>query len=191
MQKRVRIKINEKIYTCYVAETEEQKQKGLMGVEYLAPDEGMLFVWDDEGTQQMWMKNCPLEIDQIGINDEDEVVKVYTGIPNDETLIPFPGCKYVLEVNVNSGIQIGDQLEMDDEDLEKYVMKILAPDGSTQMDLQGSERIFSRKFTKRLLKQVLKSKSLKGEAFDKKCKYIGKMMFTEIKEQDNQDPEYV
>jgi hypothetical protein len=36
-------------------------------------------------------------------------------------------------------------------------MKVLAPDGSTQMKLQGGERIFSRKNTKILIKQAKKA----------------------------------
>jgi len=35
-----------------------------------------------------------------------------------------------LEVNQNSGIVEGDDFDIE-EDMDKYVMKILAPDGST------------------------------------------------------------
>ena len=35
-------------------------------------------------------------------------------------------------------------------------MKVLAPDGSSQMDLEGGERIVSRKETKVLIKKKLK-----------------------------------
>jgi hypothetical protein len=41
-----------------------------------------------------------------------------------------------LEVNRTNKIQKGDDFEIDDsDDLNKYVMKVLAPDGSTQMGL--------------------------------------------------------
>ena len=49
-----------------------------MGTEHLPPDEGMLFVWEDEGTREMWMKDTPISLDQIAINDDDEVTLVYT-----------------------------------------------------------------------------------------------------------------
>lgn len=194
MQNRVRINIGNKTYNCLIAETEEQKRKGLSNVEYLAPDEGMLFIWENEDTREMWMKDCSIPLDQIGINEDEEVVMVYQAKPNDETLIPFPNCKYILEVNQNSEIIEGDEFEIDDnEDLDRYVMKILAPDGSTQMHLQGEERIFSRKFTKSLLTQVIKANRIKNDqnAFEKKCKRIGKMIFKEIEAQDNREPEYV
>jgi hypothetical protein len=37
------------------------------------------------------------------------------------------------------------------------MMKVLAPDGSTQMNLKGGERIFSRKNTKVLIRQAKKA----------------------------------
>jgi hypothetical protein len=62
---------------------------------------------------------------------------------------------YVVEVNVNSGVQKGDSLEfVEDEDV---VMKVLAPDGSSQMDLVGGERIVSRKETKVLIRKAKKA----------------------------------
>ena len=41
---RVKVNVGDKTYNCQVAKTEEDRKKGLMGVENLPPDEGMLFV---------------------------------------------------------------------------------------------------------------------------------------------------
>ena len=41
---KVVINIGKKTYNCQVAKTEEEKRKGLMGIENLPPDEGMLFL---------------------------------------------------------------------------------------------------------------------------------------------------
>jgi uncharacterized membrane protein (UPF0127 family) len=129
---RIRVEIGNKAYNCQVAKTEEERKKGLQGVDHLPSDEGMLFIFDEEDTHEMWMKDCSLELDIIGINDDEEVNTVYKAIPNDETLIPFPNSKYILEVNTSSGIVEGDEFDIDDsDDLNKYTMKILAPDGST------------------------------------------------------------
>lgn len=191
---RVKVEIGNKSYNCNIAKTEEEKKKGLQEVNYLAPDEGMLFVWENEDTREMWMKDCNLELDIIGINSDDEVNTVIKGIPNDENLLPFPNAKYILEVNANSGIIEGDEFDIDEEDdLNKYTMKILAPDGSTQMNLQGGERIFRRAFTKQLIKWVKRAESVKDDKdkYNKYCKRIGRMMFKEIKAQDEREPEYV
>lgn len=193
--KKAIVTIGNKTYKCKVAETEEQKQKGLMNVEELPSDEGMLFIWEEEGTQQMWMKNCSIPLDQIAINDDEEVTVVYQAEPNNETLIPFTNAKYILEVNINSGIKEGDEVEIDFEDEEdtKYVMKVLAPDGSTQMNLQGGERIMSRKSTRQLIKWAKKAEAVKDneDLYTRYCKRLGKIMFKELKAQDEREPEYV
>ena len=189
---RVVINIGNKTYKCRVAKNEEDRQKGLQGIEHLPVDEGMLFVWEDEGTREMWMKDTKIPLDQIAINDDDEVVLVYTAQPEDETLVPFMNTKYILEVNAESGIVEGDEFEIDDsDDLNKYVMKVLAPDGSTQMYLQGGERIVSRKETRTLIKKAKKAYANKGGDYDRYCKSLGKYMFKILKGQDNRDPEYV
>lgn len=188
------VNIGNKTYNCQLAKTEEEHRKGLMDVEYLAPDEGMLFEFKKEGTYEFWMKNTPLELTQISINDDDEVEYVYQAIPNDETLIPFNNCKYLLEINRTTEIQKGDDFEIDDsDDLNKYIMKVLAPDGSTQMNLQGGERIFSRISTKKMIKQAKKANSVREnqDLFEKACKKLGKICLKELYAQNHRDQEYV
>ena len=189
---RVIVNIGEKTYKCQVFKNEEDRRKGLQEIEHLPIDEGALFVWEDEGTREMWMKDTKIPLDQIAINDDDEVVQVYTAQPEDETLIPFVNAKYILEVNAGSGIIEGDEFEIDDsDDLNKYVMKVLAPDGSTQMYLQGGERIVSRKETRTLIKKAKKAYANKGGEYDRYCKALGKYMFKILTGQNNREPEYV
>lgn len=191
---KVLVCIGSKIYTCRIAKTEEQRRQGLMDVDYLAPDEGMLFEFGKEGTREFWMKNTPLELTQISINEDDEVEEVYQAIPNDETLIPFKNCKYLLEVNRTNDIKKGDDFDIDDsDDLNKYVMKVLAPDGSTQMNLQGGERIFSRISTKKMIKQAKKANSVRDDEvlFERACRKLGKICLKELYAQNHRDQEYV
>lgn len=190
--KQVKVDIGDKSYICDLLESEEDKRKGLMNIDYLPPDRGALFVWDSEDTREMWMKDTKIPLDQIAINDDDEVVLVYKAQPEDETLVPFMNAKYILEVNQDSGIVEGDDFEIDDsEDLDKYVMKVLAPDGSTQMYLQGGERIVSRKETKTLIRKAKRAYENKDKDYDKHCKALGKYIFKVIKGQNTRPPEYV
>jgi uncharacterized membrane protein (UPF0127 family) len=191
---KVLVSIGDKIYKCQLAKNDEDRKKGLMDIEYLAPDEGMLFEFPKEGTYEFWMKNTSLELTQISINDDDEVEYVYQAVPNDETLIPFNNCKYLLEVNRTTEIERGDEFEIDDrDDLNKYVMKVLAPDGSTQMNLQGGERIFSRISTKKMIKQAKKANSVREDEtlFERACKKLGKICLKELYAQNHRDQEYV
>ena len=188
------INIGDKTYKCKIAKSEEDKRQGLMYVENLPPDEGMLFVWDSEDTRQMWMKNTLIPLDMIAINDDDEVIMVYPARPKDETLIPFMSTKYILEVNQNSGIKIGDDFEIDDsDDLDKYVMKVVGSDGRTQFLLQGGERIVSRKETRVLIRKAKKAELVKNDeaAFNRICRSLGKYMFKVLYGQDHRDAQYV
>ena len=191
---KVIVHIGKKTYNCRIARNDDDRKKGLMGIDYLAPDEGMLFEFDSEGTHEFWMKNTSLELTQISINDDDEVEYVYQAIPNDTTLVPFNNCKYLLEVNRTTEISKGDDFEIDDsDDLNKYVMKVLAPDGSTQMNLQGGERIFSRISTKKMVKQAKKAASVRDNEllYERACRKLGKICLKELYAQNHRDQEYV
>ena len=191
---KILVEIGNKVYKCKIAKTEEDRRKGLQGVDYLPIDEGMLFIWDNEDTREMWMKDCSLELDIIGINEDEEVNTVIKALPNDETLLPFPNAKYILEVNSESGITEGDEFEIDEsDDLDKYIMKVLSPDGSSQFLLQGGERIFSRISTRKLIKWAKKAETIKEDSkkFNSYCKRLGKIIFKELYAQDHRDPEYV
>ena len=187
--------IGDKEYTVEIAKSKEDKEKGLQDRDYLASDEGMLFVYEEQQpVVEYWMKNTKIPLDQIAINEDNEVTTVYKAQPNSENLHPFANVKYLLEVNQDSGIVEGDDFEFDNsDDPNKYVMKVLAPDGSTQMSLQGGERIFSRISTKQMITWAKKAEANKDnkELFTKYCKRLGKRMFKELYAQDHRDPEYV
>lgn len=68
-----KIYIGNRTYTVEIADTEELQKKGLQGRDYLAPDEGMLFVYPEEQhSVEYWMKDTKIPLDQIAINDDDE-----------------------------------------------------------------------------------------------------------------------
>jgi uncharacterized membrane protein (UPF0127 family) len=158
-----------------------------MGVQHLDDDKGMLFDFGEEGNHEMWMYNTPIALDQIFINAEQEVIKVVTREPNDEELVGAEDTLYVVEVNANSGVKVGDELEFLD-DAREYTMKVLASDGSTQMDLKGGERIFSRLNTKVLIRQAKKAYASQA---DGDYKRLGKSLFKFLHKQDTNEPEYV
>ena len=65
--------------------------------------------------------------DIIFINSDNEVISVHEGKPNDKTPITEKNVKYVIEVNANSEITEGDDLEFED-DSDK--MLVLDQDGN-------------------------------------------------------------
>lgn len=184
---KTKVKLGEKEYILQIASTKAELRKGLMGVTNLGENEGMLFDFGEEGNHEMWMYNTPIALDQIFINSDQVVTKVATREPNDETLVGEPDTMYVVELNANSEVKEGDELEFLD-DTKEYTMKVLAPDGSTQMNLKGGERIVSRRETKILIK---KAKKAYNSQIDSDYKRLGKYMFKVLQGQDNRDPEYV
>lgn len=183
----MKIEIGDKEYNVTCARTEEERIKGLQGVTELKDDEGMLFFFDEPDTIDFWMKDTKVPLDIIFINEDMEVISVYQGEPENENIAEEDNVKFVLEVNQGSGIEEGDELDIEeDEELPK--MKVIAPDGSTQMELEGGERIFSRKNTRTLIRMAKRAKSTKSDSDYKK---LGKKMFSYIKTQDEREPEYV
>ena len=179
------IHIGDKEYNVKEAHTEEEKRKGLQGVTELPKNEGMLFFFDEPQEVSMWMQNTLIPLDIIFIDDDNEVIKVIQGIPNNETPIVVQDTLYVLEVNVNSGIKEGDELEIEDDG---PIMKVLAQDGTSQMSLFGGERIFSRKNTVVLIRKAKKADKTKSE---NDLRTLGRYMFKCIKGQDERPAEYV
>lgn len=185
----INITIGNKQYKVVEAKTDEEKRDGLQGVKNLAEDEGMIFYFDPPQRAEFWMHNTEVPLDIIYINEDQEVIEVYQGKPNDDTLHSVEDVAYVVEVNQGSGVQEGDDLEFENsEEDTKYKMKVLAPDGSTQMNLEGGERIISRKQTKILIK---KAKKAKDSQSPNDFKSLGRYLFKVFKQQDNRDPEYV
>lgn len=200
MMKETIIEIADKKYKVLVAETEEERTQGLSNVESMDDDEGMLFVMpEDQGQVVFNTEEMEFDIDLVFIDQDDEVYNVVLGkAHSSDLIISTPDeeddrTKYVLEVNANSGIQIGDELDFEDdeddiseEEVDK--MYILGSDGKPQMDLVGGERIISRLETKQLIKKAKKANREKTENAYKK---LGKYMFKILEKQDNRDPEYV
>lgn len=178
--------IGNKQYDVIEVITPEEKSKGLQELDSLPKDKGMLFYFGPNEKASMTMKSVKFPIDIIFIDEFDEVQYVFEGKPGSKKVISIPNTKYVLEVNAGSEIKVGDEIEFEDDG--GPVMKVLYQDGTTQYDLYGGERIFSRKNTKILIKKAKKAHQTND---DKDYKALGKYMFKCIKIQDNRDPEYV
>ena len=180
----INIKISGKTYKVNVARTDEERARGLQDITELPKDEGMLFIYEEPRDVGYWMKDTKIPLDIVFIDEDEKVISVKQGNPLDTTMLKEKNVMYVLEVNINSGIKSGDELEFDDE----ITMEVLAPDGSIQMELQGGERIVSRKQTLILIRKAKQAYQSKNDADYKK---LGKYMFRVLKGQDNRDPEYV
>ena len=182
------IKLGGQEYDIFIAKSEEQKKQGLQHFKSLPKDEGMLFVINESNPVEtlFHMHNVAFPLDMIFMDDEFKVLDVKRGNPEDDKIEGV--ASYVLEVNADSGIKVGDEADIEDEEDEEYVMKVLSPDGTVQMHLEGGERIVSRKETVVLIKKALKAASSKE---DKDYKALGKYIFKVLKGQNERPAEYV
>lgn len=87
-------------FTVEIADEPDEQRQGLMGRQDLAADRGMLFIFPKEHPATFWMKNTPLFLDMVFINDSGVVVHIHPmARPFDETLITTPvPARAVLEI---------------------------------------------------------------------------------------------
>ena len=133
------------------------------------------------------MEDTKIPLDIVFIDDNFEVLQVSKGEPLSEEPIYGKG-SYVLEVNSDSKIIVGDELEFKSDKTVNSKMMVLDVDGNAQMTLDGGERIFSIKNTKVLIKFAKKSTATKK---DNDYKALGKRVFKFLEVQDSNEPEYV
>jgi len=117
-KKQVYIKDNS--FFVELAETKQEKERGLMFRERLASDSGMLFVYNDEERRSFYMKNTYIPLDIIWVDKEKKAVFIKKnarpGNSNDyETVHPQEKAMYVLELNAGAsdkaGLEVGDTLQ--------------------------------------------------------------------------------
>ena len=100
------VKINNASIKAEIADNPITKTKGLMFRKSLSENEGMLFVFDDEGHHSFWMMNMSFPLDIIWINGEKKVVYIVKdakpcGLICKDFYASEEKAKYVLEVNAN------------------------------------------------------------------------------------------
>lgn len=186
--KQIKINIGSKTYDVKIADNEELREIGLQNTNELPENEGMLFVFEEPDSVTMWMKDTYIPLDIVFIDDDLIVKAIRKGNPLSEEFLTEENTLYVLEVNRDSNINIGDELDFLPDNNVNSDMFVLDPEGNPQMKLKGGERIFSRISTKSLIK---KAKKAKLTNLDKDYKALGKCLFKELMAQDNRGPEYV
>lgn len=101
------------------AETESDRQRGLMFRTAMDEDAGMLFSWSEERPRSFWMRNTCLPLDMLFIDRDGFIVGILEQVPtlNDEPRrIECPASR-VLEVNAGfcrrHGVLPGHRIAVD------------------------------------------------------------------------------
>ena len=97
-----------------IADTDYERQLGLMKRISMEEKQGMLFIFPSEAMQSFWMRNTLLSLDMIFINEHKKIVTIHknTKILSDQSYPSSALAKYVLEVIAGFtdkfGINVGD-----------------------------------------------------------------------------------
>ena len=92
----------------WVADTDARRMRGLMFVEHLADDAGMLFIYPYPQPIGIWMKNTPLSLDILFITAEGRVHRVAeNATPQSTDTIPSNGVVLgVIELKAGSAARM-------------------------------------------------------------------------------------
>ena len=114
--------------TAELAVTNEEKQLGLMFRGGMNWDQGMLFVYEEEGIYSFWMKNMRFPLDILWLDREKRIVHIETHVPPCRrspcpSYSPSNSAQYVLELKAGSvdknHLELYDKIEFILPDLSK------------------------------------------------------------------------
>jgi len=112
------LKINETEFFVEIADTPEERAKGLSGRQSLPEDQGMLFLFNEADFYSFWMKDTLIPLDFIWIQN-DQIVEITDNVRPEEyqppqVLTPKEKINAVLEVNAGFvekfDIKVGDKI---------------------------------------------------------------------------------
>jgi uncharacterized membrane protein (UPF0127 family) len=115
-------------YRLEIAADDVSRARGYMFREYVGPNDGMLFVFDQPGRHPFWMRNCKVSLDIIWLDQAATVMEIahdQQPCPPDgpcENVFPMREAAYVLELAGGSarqqGLKLGDTVELYLDDSE-------------------------------------------------------------------------
>lgn len=104
-------------FSVELADTGDERAKGLMHVESMPTMSGMLFVYDAPQHATFWMRNTLIPLDMIFMDESGTITHIHSNAkPLDETIIDGgQGVRFVLEINggmaMRLGMKVGDLLQ--------------------------------------------------------------------------------
>ena len=100
-----------------IADSDEERARGLMFRDTMARDRGMLFLFERQEPQAFWMRNTPSSLDIIYVGEDGRIVSIARNTtPNSDTQIPSNGpASGVIELRGGRAAEIsadpGDRVE--------------------------------------------------------------------------------
>jgi len=99
-----------------IADDPASRQVGMMYRESMRPDQGMLFIFEENRIQSFWMHNTPLSLDMIFVGKDSSIVTIHqhTTPYSKRSYMSSAPAPYVIEVVAGfckkHGIAVGDRV---------------------------------------------------------------------------------
>ena len=120
-----------------IADTDAERQTGLMGRNILPENAGMLFVFEGAQTLSFWMRDTLIPLSIAYIDAEGRIVDIQDMQPLDDVpphYVSAEPAQYALEVNQGffeeRGVMVGDTVELPVQSEEGSVVPSEVPEGS-------------------------------------------------------------
>lgn len=105
------------VFSVDIADTREEMQKGLMFVEEMTDEEGMIFIYPEPQLTKFWMKNTLIPLDMLFFDKNNTLVHIeHSAQPHDESPRGPDSEDICSVVEINAGlaketnIEIGSKL---------------------------------------------------------------------------------
>jgi uncharacterized membrane protein (UPF0127 family) len=111
-----RLTLNKTEYRIEIADTSSRRTQGLMYRKSIGEYDGMLFIFDSPGTHRIWMKNTPIPLTVLWLDEQARIVGIKSLKPCSRMSCPVFGdefrSRYVLELHdsARERFQIGQRL---------------------------------------------------------------------------------
>ena len=98
-----------------IANNFSKRKNGLMYRESLSEDSGMLFIWDQEDTRCMWMKNTYIPLDLVFLDRHSKILSKHNLVPeSEESICSNSPARFAIETNAGwfkkQGIKVGSNI---------------------------------------------------------------------------------
>jgi hypothetical protein len=114
------IRVGEAPLLVEVADSEAERQKGMMFRETLGPDEAMLFVFQADANLGFWMKNCYADLDLAFIRADGTIVQTERmRAYNEEPVFSREPVRFALEASAGwfgaHGVAVGTKVTVPED----------------------------------------------------------------------------
>jgi uncharacterized membrane protein (UPF0127 family) len=106
------VELGGKSFSVEIADTQEEHALGLMFRDSMPPDQGMIFIFQDEAPRSFWMKNTRIPLDIMYFDKDLKLVSISANTPpcRVSRCPSYPStapAMYVLELNAGVASELG------------------------------------------------------------------------------------